>query len=145
MASTISHNPAETFALGRAWAEKLRGGEVLALVGDLGAGKTHFVKGLAAGLGHQSEVTSPTFTLIHEYMGGRLPLCHFDFYRLETEDDVLNIGLDDYLTPPNVLAIEWGDKFRPVLPAHTCWIEFRIGSGEIREIFFSAEQSLSAD
>ncbi|MDB6152998.1 MAG: tRNA ((37)-N6)-threonylcarbamoyltransferase complex ATPase subunit type 1 TsaE [Chthoniobacteraceae bacterium] len=134
MGLIISQSPAETFALGRALAETLRGGEVLALAGDLGAGKTHFVKGVAAGLGHQSEVTSPTFTLIHEYTGGRLPLCHFDFYRLETEDDVLSIGLDDYLVPPTVLAIEWADKFHGLLPAATHWIHFQVGEGDTRQI-----------
>ncbi len=134
MASTISHSPSETFELGRTLAGTLHGGEVIALVGDLGAGKTHFVKGVAAGLGTRGEVTSPTFTLIHEYTGGRLPLCHFDFYRLDTEDDVLGIGLDDYLLPPTVLAIEWADKFRDLLPAATHWIRFQIGEGDARRI-----------
>ncbi len=134
MASIISRNPAETFAFGRAFAASLIGGEVLALTGDLGAGKTHFVKGLAAGLGHAGEVTSPTFTLIHEYSGGRLPLCHFDFYRLESEREVLDIGLDDYLDSRNVLAIEWAEKFSALLPSGTRHVTFRHTADDAREI-----------
>src|SRR5690349_16704452 len=97
MATIISRSADETVALGRAQATLLRRGDVLALCGDLGAGKTHFVKGLAAALGTDAAVTSPTFTLIHEYPGGRLPLYHFDFYRLDDEDEALKIGLDEYL------------------------------------------------
>ena len=133
MASTISHSPEETFALGRAVAADLRAGDVLALCGDLGAGKTHFVKGLASGLGIAAEVTSPTFTLLHEYPGGRLPLFHFDFYRLESEDAVTGIGFDDYLDAGGVLAIEWAEKFPALLPAHTRRFDFRV-AGEAREI-----------
>jgi tRNA threonylcarbamoyladenosine biosynthesis protein TsaE len=134
VASTISHSPAETFELGRAAANRLRGGEIFALAGDLGSGKTQFVKGLAAGLGHRDEVTSPTFTLIHEYVGGRLPLYHFDFYRLVSDEEALRIGLDDYLGFGGVLAIEWADKFTSLLPAETRWIQFRIVTDETREI-----------
>jgi tRNA threonylcarbamoyladenosine biosynthesis protein TsaE len=110
-------------------------GEVFALRGDLGAGKTQFVKGLAAGLGGDGEaVTSPTFTLIHEYGGGRLRLIHFDFYRLESEAEALRLGLDDYLDGTGVLAIEWADKYPTILPAETRWLDFRIGPGDVREI-----------
>ena len=133
MASTISHSPAETIALARTLAATLRRGDVLALSGDLGAGKTHFVKGLAAGLGTAASVTSPTFTLIHEYPGGRLPLYHFDFYRLESEDDLLRIGFDDYLDAGGVLAIEWAEKFSALLPSHTRHFDFR-ADGETRTI-----------
>ena len=134
MATTISHSPGETFDLGRRIGASLRGGEVLALEGDLGAGKTQFVKGLAAGLGHDRDVTSPTFTLIHEYTGGRLPLYHFDFYRLENEGDVLRIGLDDYLGAHGVVAIEWAGKFPALLPKATRWLRFHVGDGDTREI-----------
>ena len=133
MASIISHSPAETFALGETIAATLRPGDVLALCGDLGAGKTHFVKGLAAGLGVASSVTSPTFTLIHEYPGGRLPLYHLDFYRLDIEDDALRIGFEEYLDAGGVLAIEWADKFPDLLPGHTRWLEFRV-EGDARVI-----------
>ena len=125
MASITSHSPAETFAFGQSIAAALLAGDVLALCGDLGAGKTHFVKGVAAGLGITAEVTSPTFTLIHEYPGGRLPLFHFDFYRLESENDLLRIGFDDYLDAGGVLAIEWAEKFPALLPAHTRHFDFR--------------------
>ncbi len=134
MDSIISRSSEETFECGRAFAAALRGGEILALIGDLGAGKTHFVKGLAAGLGHIGEVTSPTFTLIHEYTGGRLPLCHFDFFRLESEREVLDIGLDDYLDSRAILAIEWAEKFAALLPATTRRITFRHLPHDTREI-----------
>ena len=128
MASIISHSPQDTFEHGRALGATLRGGEVLALDGELGAGKTQFVKGIAAGLGCPDDVTSPTFTLIHEYTGGRLPLFHFDFYRLATADEALQVGLDDYLGGGGVIAIEWAEKFPALLPAGTRW--FRLKSGD---------------
>ena len=134
MASIISHSPAETFAHGRSLAETLRAGDVLALDGELGAGKTHFVKGIAAGLGCTGDVTSPTFTLVHEYTGGRLPLFHFDFYRLESEDETLRIGLDDYLGAGGILVIEWAGKFPALLPSATRWFHLRAGEGDVREI-----------
>ena len=121
---TISHSPAETIALARTLAATLRRGAVLALSGDLGAGKTHFVKGLAAGLGTAASVTSPTFTLLHEYPGGRLPLYHFDFYRLDTADEALRIGLDEYLDGDGACVIEWAEKFPALLPPHTRWLRF---------------------
>jgi tRNA threonylcarbamoyladenosine biosynthesis protein TsaE len=111
-------------AFGRTQATALLRGDVLALCGDLGAGKTHFVKGLAIALGSDAAVTSPTFTLIHEYLGGRLPLYHFDFYRLEDEDEALKIGLDEYLDGDGVCVVEWADKFPDLLPAHTRWYRF---------------------
>ena len=121
---TISHSPAETIALARTLATTLRRGAVLALSGDLGAGKTHFVKGLAAGLGTAASVTSPTFTLLHEYPGGRLPLYHFDFYRLDDADEALRIGLDEYLDGDGACVIEWAEKFPALLPPHTRWLRF---------------------
>ena len=131
---TISHNPAETIALARALAATLRRGAVLALSGDLGAGKTHFVKGLAAGLGTTASVTSPTFTLIHEYPGGRLPLYHFDFYRLDDADEALRIGLDEYLDGDGACVIEWAEKFPALLPPHTRWLRFTHRDDGTREI-----------
>ena len=134
MASIISHSPQETFELGRQFAAELRRGDVLALAGDLGAGKTQFSKGLAAGLGVEAEVTSPTFTLIHEYPGGRLPLFHIDLYRLEEEDEVLGIGLDEYLDGDGVTVIEWADKFAALMPEGVRWVRFRVLEGDEREI-----------
>ncbi len=124
MATIISHNVDQTVEAGRTEAAQLRRGDVLALCGELGAGKTHFVKGVAAGLGTKAEATSPTFTLIHEYVGGKWPLYHFDFYRLEDEDEALKIGLDEYLDGDGVCVIEWADKFPGLLPAHTRWLRF---------------------
>jgi tRNA threonylcarbamoyladenosine biosynthesis protein TsaE len=121
---TISSSVDQTLSLGESVGQTLRGGEILALAGDLGTGKTHFVKGLARGLGIKDSVSSPTFTLIHEYRGGRLPLNHFDFYRLNSETEALAIGLDEYLDGDAVTAIEWGDKFQNLLPASTRWIRF---------------------
>src|SRR5271165_4642597 len=106
MGTIISRSAEETYRAGCLKAAHLRAGDVLALVGDLGAGKTQWVKGLAAGLGSDAAVTSPTFTLIHEYAGGRLPLYHIDCYRLERPEELLAIGMDDYLDGCGVLVIE---------------------------------------
>jgi tRNA threonylcarbamoyladenosine biosynthesis protein TsaE len=134
MATIISHSAEETFRAGCAEAERLRGGDVLALTGELGAGKTQWVKGLAAGLGSDATVTSPTFTLIHEYGGGRLPLYHVDCYRLEKPEELLAIGMDDYMDGRGVLVIEWADKFPELMPATARWVRFKIGEGDEREI-----------
>jgi len=130
----ISHSPEETFALGRRFAAQLRRGDVLALCGDLGAGKTHFVKGLAAGLGASAEVTSPTFTLIHEYQGGLLPLYHVDFYRLETIEEAVRIGIDEYLEGDGVTAVEWADKFKELIPEGAHWIRLSHLENQGRQI-----------
>lgn len=135
MASIISHSPAETFEFARGLAAGLRDGDVLALCGTLGAGKTQFVKGLVAGLGGDpAEVTSPTFTLINEYEDGRLPVFHFDFYRLENEDELLAIGWDEYLAGDGVLIIEWGDKFCRLMPDGARWFDFEASAETVREI-----------
>jgi tRNA threonylcarbamoyladenosine biosynthesis protein TsaE len=132
MATITSHSPEETFAAGRDEAARVRPGDVLALVGELGAGKTQWVKGLAAGIGSNATVTSPTFTLIHEYTGGRLPLYHIDCYRLGNSEELLGIGLDEYLDGRGVLVIEWADKFPELMPGTTRWVRFGIGEGEER-------------
>ena len=118
-------------------AAQLKAGDVLALAGELGAGKTQFVKGVAAGLGHGDSVTSPTFTLIHEYIGGRLALYHFDFYRADEANEIAGIGFDDYLADEAVLAIEWADKFPELLPSDARWFRFRILENGTREIVVS--------
>ncbi len=134
MATIISHDPAETLALGRGEGARCRAGDIIALCGDLGAGKTHFVKGLAAGLGTNAEVTSPTFTLIHEYAGGRLPIYHFDLYRLGSAAEAIALGLDEYLENGGVSVIEWADKFPDLLPARARWFRFIHGPDGTREI-----------
>ncbi len=131
---TTSHSVEETFTIGQRLASTLRPGDVIALDGDLGAGKTHFIQGLAAGLGHTGPVTSPTFTLLHEYTGGRLPLYHLDFYRLDTPEEALRIGLDEYLALPAILAIEWASKFPHLLPPGTRWIHIHTAEEHTRQI-----------
>ena len=134
MASITTHSAEETFDLGRRIAETLRKGDVLALAGDLGAGKTQLVKGLAAGLGIAREVTSPTFTLIHEYPGGKFPLFHIDLYRLDSPEEALKIGLDEYLGSGGITVIEWADKFAALIPAEARWIRLRALEGNEREV-----------
>ena len=119
-----SARPKETAALGRRLAAAAAPGAVWALIGALGAGKTQFVQGAASGLGINKAVTSPTFTLVHEYTGGRLPLYHFDFYRLETAQEALALDLDEYLDGDGLTVIEWADKFPDILPEHTVWFSF---------------------
>ena len=138
MATIILPDAEATISFGRSYAAKLEAGSVIALCGDLGAGKTHFVKGLAAGLGAAADVTSPTFTLIHEYLGGRLPLFHFDLYRLESEDELLRIGFDEYVDAGGALALEWADKFPALLPAGTRWLHFTHSDSGGREVVEAA-------
>ncbi len=111
MATFISHSPAETEALGERWGRAAQRGWVLALTGDLGAGKTQLVKGLARGLGSGARVHSPTFTLVNEYLDGRLPLYHLDLYRLETPKQITGAGLEEFLRPDGVTVIEWAERW----------------------------------
>ena len=106
----ITNAPEETEALGEKLAKLLRPGTVLAYLGDLGAGKTAFTRGLARGLGCRETVTSPTYTIVNEYLGGRLPLFHFDMYRLASSDDLWDIGWEDYLERGGVCAVEWSEN-----------------------------------
>lgn len=106
----ITTTPEQTEALGEALGKRLRGGEIIAYIGGLGAGKTAFTRGLARGLGISVRVTSPTYTIVNEYLGGRLPLFHFDMYRLESEDDLFDIGWEDYLLRGGVCAVEWSEN-----------------------------------
>ena len=119
---------------GREFGEAAGAGEVFGLVGDLGAGKTHFTKGLVAGAGCETEVTSPTFSLVQEYRGGRLPVFHFDFYRIESADELLALGWDDYLDAGGLCIVEWADKFPELLPPDTRWLRFAIADGDRRTI-----------
>lgn len=106
----ISHSPQETEALGKKFGRNAKTGLVVALSGDLGAGKTQFVKGLAQDLGITGRVHSPTFTLVNEYTGGRLKLFHLDLYRLETPAQVLSAGIEEFLQPDGVAVIEWAER-----------------------------------
>jgi tRNA threonylcarbamoyladenosine biosynthesis protein TsaE len=135
VATFISNSAAETEALGQQFAEKVAAGSILALQGELGAGKTVFTKGLVAALGSDNQVTSPTFTILHEYSGGRLPVFHFDFFRLENNEERLRqIGLDDYFFGEGVSVIEWPDRFPTVIPQHACWIRFEMQAPDKRAI-----------
>lgn len=131
---SISRTVEETIALGRQMGETATAGDVFALVGDLGAGKTQLVKGIADGMGAPADVTSPTFTLIHEYIGGRTPLYHFDFYRIESGNEAARLGLDEYFFGDGVCVVEWADRFPELLPASSRWISILIGEDESRTI-----------
>ena len=113
MATFISHSPAATEALGEAWGRTAPRGWVLTLSGDLGAGKTQLVRGLARGLGVTARVHSPSFTLVNEYGGGRWRLFHLDLYRLETPEQIRGAGIAEYLPPDGVAVIEWAEQMPP--------------------------------
>ena len=117
MAIYISHSPAETEELGEQWGRTAQPGQVFALSGDLGAGKTQLVRGLARGLGVTGRVHSPTFTLVNEYGGGRLRLFHLDLYRLETPAQIRSAGVEEFLQPDGVAVIEWAERLGPDLCA----------------------------
>ena len=134
MATFISNSPAETEAIARRLAKDLVAGSVLALKGELGSGKTLFTQGLAAGLESDAPVTSPTFTILHEYQGGRLPVYHFDFFRLENRESALQLGLEDYFFSDGVSVIEWADRFQDLIPAQARWISLEIKSERQRII-----------
>ncbi len=128
----------ETFNMGAAFGREARGGEVIALIGELGAGKTQFVQGLAEGLGIDStEVNSPTFTLIQTYEG-RLPLTHVDLYRLENPDEVSSFGLEEYLEGEGVSAVEWANKGAGILPKERLMITIHVLEADTREIEIQA-------
>ena len=111
----ITYSPEETEKIGEALAKSLQPGTVLAYRGDLGAGKTAFTRGLARGLGCKETVTSPTYTIVNEYLGGRLPLFHFDMYRLASSDDLWDIGWEDYLDREGVCAVEWSENVQDAM------------------------------
>jgi len=136
VATFISNSPAETEAIGRQVAENIGVGSILALKGDLGSGKTLFVKGVVAGLGSSADVTSPTFTIVHEYRGGRLPVYHFDLFRVENPQALARLGLDDYFFGDGISVIEWADRFREFVPEQARWIFFEIKSETQRAITF---------
>ncbi len=110
MKSFVTHSPEETEAVGEALGKALSPGTVIAYRGGLGAGKTAFTRGLARGLNCRETVTSPTYTIVNEYLGGRIPLFHFDMYRLKSSDDLWDIGWEDYLDRGGVCAVEWSEN-----------------------------------
>ena len=111
----ITNSPEETERVGAALGAALQPGSILAYEGDLGAGKTAFTRGLARGLGATEQVTSPTYTIVNEYLSGRVPLFHFDMYRLHSADDLWDIGWEDYLERGGICAVEWSENVREAL------------------------------
>ena len=130
----VTNSPEETEALGAALAGRLEPGTVIAFTGDLGAGKTAFVRGLARGLGVQERVTSPTFTIVNEYEGGRLPLFHFDMYRLGSADELFDIGWEDYLARGGVCAVEWSENVADALEEGCLRVDIRRGEDDDQRI-----------
>jgi tRNA threonylcarbamoyladenosine biosynthesis protein TsaE len=130
----ISNSVEETIAAGRTYGRNAAKGDVFALTGDLGAGKTQFVKGFVAGLESCAEVTSPTFVLVHEYEDGRLPVYHFDFYRLDNSEAVLWLGFDDYVFGDGVSLIEWADRYADLIPKEAKWLSFELKGEKTRVI-----------
>lgn len=129
----LSRSEAETEAAGARLAAVLTPGSVVAYEGGLGMGKTAFTRGLAAGLGYPGRVTSPTFTIVNEYEGGRLPLFHFDMYRLGSADDLFDIGWEDYLSRGGICAVEWSENVADALPEDTIRVRIdRLGDRERR-------------
>ncbi len=127
-------SPDETVALGQRLAERLEPGDVLALYGDLGAGKTHLVKGLCAGLGIAPEaVSSPTFTIVNEY-DGTLPVYHIDAYRIERPDEFFELGYETYVFGDGVCLIEWPERVEALIPEHALRLRLTHGGGDIRRI-----------
>ena len=126
----LSHSPEDTEDIGARLAEQLEPGAVVAFTGDLGAGKTAFVRGLARGLGIAERVTSPTFTIVNEYEGGRLPLFHFDMYRLGSADELFDIGWEDYLRRGGVCAVEWSENIADALEEDAVRVDIRRGASD---------------
>lgn len=126
----------DAIAFGRHLGSRLVPGSVVALVGGLGAGKTHVAKGIAAALGYSGEVTSPTFTLVHEYADPSMacPVYHFDFYRLRTPDEVLGLGWDEYLEAGGICVVEWADLFPELLPPDAQWWRLSIAEEGARDV-----------
>ena len=130
----VTNSPEETEALGAALGRGLEAGAVLAFTGDLGAGKTALVRGVALGLGCHGRVTSPTFTIVNEYEGGRLPLFHFDMYRLGSSDELFEIGWEDYLARGGVCAVEWSENVADALEEPYIRVDIQRGSADSQRV-----------
>ncbi len=134
MIEKVSNSPAETEAFAEALAQRLCGGEIIAFRGSMGMGKTCFTRGLAKGLGFTGQVTSPTFALVNEYIGGRLPLYHFDMYRIEGWDDLYSSGYFDYMEMGGVIAAEWSENIEGALEGKVIRVEISRIDENIRKI-----------
>ena len=141
----ITRSPEETEALGKRLAQLLVPGDIIAYSGDLGAGKTAFTRGVAAGLGVTESVTSPTYTIVNEYLSGRLPLFHFDMYRLSSSDNLFDIGWEDYLLRGGVCAVEWSENVEDALEEPICVDICRMADGDsLRRITVTGGRDLAA-
>ena len=138
----ITHSPEQTEALGFALGQRLSPGDIVAYKGDLGAGKTAFTRGLARGLGCTEQVTSPTYTIVNEYLSGRLPLFHFDMYRLTSSEDLWGIGWDDYLDRNGVCAVEWSENVEDAME-NALWVTIESLGGDCRRITLEGEKDLA--
>lgn len=131
----LAASPGAMRDLGRRLSGELEAGDVLGLVGELGAGKTHLVQGILEGLGASDPAVSPTFSLVHEHGGGRLPAAHFDFYRMRSPDEALSIGWDEFLNRGDVILVEWADKFDgSLLPPETHWLILEHRGENVRSV-----------
>ena len=130
----VTHSREETEHLGARLADALTGGTVVAFTGDLGAGKTAFVSGMARALGVEERVTSPTFTIVNEFEGGRLPLFHFDMYRLGSADELFHIGWEDYLARGGVCAVEWSENVSSAMEEDTISVDICRGELECQRV-----------
>jgi len=139
MEQVVTRNEEETIAVGKKFSERLTAGDVVALFGDLGSGKTRFVKGVSLGLGIHEHVTSPTFIVVNEHFGGRLPLYHFDFYRLKNIAELQEIGFDEYLDKGGVCLLEWAEIIQEELPTKRYDVHFSLGEKE-HERYITIEQ-----
>ena len=138
----LTHSPEETEQLGQQFAAELRPGDVVAFYGDLGAGKTAFTRGIAKGLGILEAVTSPTYTIVNEYLSGRLPLFHFDMYRLGSADELFDIGWEDYLERGGVCAVEWSENVEEAFEQVIC-VDIRRIDDTTREITVERREKLA--
>lgn len=129
MDTIITHSEADTIDLGKSFAQNLKKGSLLALYGDLGTGKTQFIKGICTGLGVQEDVTSPTFTLMNIY-DGREKIFHFDFYRLSSDSQIFDLGIDDFIFSDGICLIEWAEKAERFLPVNRIDVRFDYGEDE---------------
>ncbi len=139
----ISENPEKTEEFAAKLAASLKGGEVIAFRGELGAGKTCFTRGLAFGLGFKGDVTSPTFALINEYLGGRLPVYHYDMYRISSWDELYSSGFFEYMDEGGVIVAEWSENIENALPQNTIYVEIeKLGENERKITVFNKEENV---
>jgi tRNA threonylcarbamoyladenosine biosynthesis protein TsaE len=128
----VAKTPEAMASLGQAYGKSAEAGSVFALVGNLGAGKTHWTQGFIRGVGSTAQASSPTFGLVHEYPGGRLPVFHFDFYRIAKLQEILALGWDEYLDSGGAVVAEWADRFPELFPSHTHWLKIIVNKNGLR-------------